>query len=131
MVNDVTINIQKQIDYWNKGAHEDRDVGFDLVSRGKARHGLFFVHLALEKAFKAHACKATGKFAPRIHSLLRLAETSRLELSEEQLDFMARFDQYNIAGRYPGSLEPLPSRHETERDMRMAHEVLEWLTSML
>ena len=43
------IDIQKQIDYWRNGAIEDWNVAEDLVSRNKTRHGLFFVHLALEK----------------------------------------------------------------------------------
>ena len=128
----MTFGVQKQVDYWRDGSVEDWDVGIWLVTEGKTRHGLFFVHLALEKLLKAHVCKATGDFAPRVHALLRLAELSGLdEMDSDQLDFLSRFDQYNIAGRYPGTLQPLPSRDETERDTRMAREVFAWLMERL
>jgi HEPN domain-containing protein len=76
-------------------------------------------------------CRETNEFAPRIHALLRLAELSGLILNDEQLDFLARFDQYNIAGRYPGTLGPLPSKYETERDIHFAEEVYLWLKTKL
>lgn len=121
------MDVAKQIGYWRQGAEEDWDVGVGLVEQGKVRHGLFFVHLALEKLLKAHVCLATGDFAPRIHTLLRLAELSGMTMDDARLDFLARFDQYNIAGRYPGTLGPLPSKSETERDMQTAREVYAWL----
>jgi len=41
------IDVEKQIAYWRAGAEEDWEVAVDLVESGKARHGLFFAHLAL------------------------------------------------------------------------------------
>jgi HEPN domain-containing protein len=128
---EVEIDVQKQIDYWRNGAGEDWEVGIGLVVQGKTRHGLFFVHLALEKRLKAHVCQATQEVAPRIHSLLRLAELSALVFPAERLDFLSRFDQYNIAGCYPGTLEPLPSQDELARDTQMARAVFEWLMARL
>lgn len=45
----VMFDIEQQADYWRQGAQEDWDAGQALVERGYLRHGLFFVHLALEK----------------------------------------------------------------------------------
>ncbi len=53
----MTIDIQKQIKYWQHGAVEDWDVAENLVDQQKVRHGLFFAHLALEKILKAHVCQ--------------------------------------------------------------------------
>jgi HEPN domain-containing protein len=127
----MAIDVQKQIAYWRDGAAEDWDVGIGLVEQGKTRHGLFFVHLALEKLLKAHVCKSTQDFPPKIHSLLRLSELSGLEVPADRLEFLSRFDQYNIAGRYPSTMQPLPSKDETARDARLAREVFAWLTAQL
>jgi len=92
------INIQKQIQHWKNGAGEDWQVAQELVDLGRTRHSIFFAHLALEKTLKAHICQATGQLAPRIHPLLRLAERTRLKLSQEQLDFLARFAVISLKG---------------------------------
>lgn len=99
-MNNSEINAEKQILYWQSSSEEDGAVGNGLVKDGKVRHGLFFVHLALEKLLNAHVCKTTNDFAPKTHALLRLAELSGLSASDDQLDFLATFDQYNLAGRY-------------------------------
>jgi HEPN domain-containing protein len=68
------IDIEKQVNYWQKGAIEEWDLAQDLVKRNKTRHGLFFAHLALEKLLKAHVCRQTQDLPPRTHNLTRLAE---------------------------------------------------------
>jgi len=95
------IDISKQIDYWRAGADEDWQVAVELVDAGRTRHGLFFAQLALEKLLKAHVCRATRDLAPRIHALLRLAERAGLMLPEDWRVFLARFDRYQLEGRYP------------------------------
>ena len=73
------INIQKQIDYWIKGADDDL-VTADLLIRGtRILHGLFFCHLVIEKSLKAHYVKKNGDVAPRTHNLVILSEKSGLE----------------------------------------------------
>lgn len=67
------IVIEKQVAYWQDGAIEDWGVAKELIKRNKTRHGLFFVHLALEKLLKAQVCRRTQDLAPRVHNLVRLA----------------------------------------------------------
>jgi len=122
------INVERQIAYWRKGGLEDWTVGYDLVKRGTTRHGLFFVHLALEKTLKAHVCKATQDFAPKLHTLLVLAQKAALPVSEEQKDFLTTFDRFNIAGRYPESRGPGPTKSEAAKQLVRAQEMFEWLT---
>ena len=125
------IDIQKQIDYWRAGASEDWQVAKELIDLGRTRHGLFFAHLALEKMLKAHVCRSTRDLAPRIHPLLRLAERTDLDLSDEQLIFLARFDRYQIEGRYPNVLPPAPDIDTARQELRQAREVFEWLSQQL
>ena len=125
------MDIDKQVAYWRASAEEDWDVGRSLVVQGKTRHGLFFLHLALEKALKAHVCRAAKEFAPRIHSLRRLSVLSGLPFAEANANFLAEFDRYDIAGRYPDTLGPLPTRTEAESRLAKAQEIFTWLTRQL
>ena len=124
------MNVEKQIEYWRTGANEDWDVGADLVTRGKTRHGLFFLHLALEKTLKALVCRATNDVAPKIHGLIRLAELAGVALTVEQKDFLAVFTQYNLVGRYPDTLGPAPTQAEASARMRVAKGFYEWLQTL-
>lgn len=125
------IDIQKQIAYWRKSAEEDWSVGQTLVSAGKIRHGLFFLHLAMEKMLKAHVCKATLNLAPRLHSLVQLAEMSKLRFSEAQMNALADLNRFNLAGRYPDMLAPGISQKEAFVRRRAARGVFQWLKNQL
>src|SRR3990172_12817951 len=106
------VDIDKQITYWREGAREDWAVARELLDRGRIRHGLFFAHLALEKALKALVCRRTQDIAPPIHNLVRLAEVAGVELAREQVDLLADVNAFNIEARYPAHLAPPPSGDE-------------------
>ena len=100
--------IQKQTAYWLRNSREDLRVANMLLRQRKTRHALFFLHLAMEKLLKAMVCKATRQPAPRIHSLPVLAERAAAVLQAGQRQFLAGFDRFNLAGRYPDDLTPIP-----------------------
>lgn len=125
------IDLEKQVAYWRDGAVEDWQVAVELVNLGRTRHGLFFAHLALKKLLKAHLCRATADLAPRIHTLLRLAEQTSLAFSEEQRIFMARFDRYQVEGRYPALLPAPPDQDAARAELKLAGELFQWLKHQL
>jgi HEPN domain-containing protein len=125
------IDVEKQVAYWRDGAKEDWTVARELVERRRFRHGLFFAHLALEKALKAHVCAKTRKLAPRIHNLVRLAELASLTLKPEQADALAEMNTFALECRYPETLLPPPNETETRRYMARAEEVFQCLTRQL
>ncbi len=125
------IDIQKHIEYWQEGADEDLEVAQELAQRGRTRHGLFLAHLALEKLLKAHVTRHIRNVPPKIHALLRLADLAGLALSDEQRRFLARFDRYQIEGRYPKMLGPAPTVAVATQEMREAEEMYLWLTQLL
>lgn len=125
------VDVEKQIDYRRSGAAEDWEVAEELVRASRPRHGLFFAHLALEKMLKAHVCRSTRDVVARVHSLLRLAERTGLELSEEQREFLARFDRYQIEGRYHDPLLGAVSVAVAHAELRQAREIFEWLSRQL
>ena len=125
------ININKQIEFWCEGAKEDWQVASDLVDRNRVRHGLFFAHLALEKALKAHVCLETKDLAPRLHNLVRLSEITELSLNPEQLDVLAEMNAFNIEGRYPDTLSLPPNKEQASEYLAKSKKVFQWLIDQL
>lgn len=124
------MDVERQVEYWRSGSTEDFDVAVSLT-RKHPRHALFFAHLALEKMLKAHVTAATKSTPPRIHDLLRLAESGGITLSQEQRDSRASLQKYAIEGRYPDAqLAPL-EKGEVQAALRTAKEILAWLQSQL
>lgn len=68
------VDIKKQIEYWAKGAEDDLLTAELLIREKRILHGLFFCHLVIEKAVKAHLVKTSGEIAPRSHNLIYLSE---------------------------------------------------------
>ena len=125
------VNIEKQVDYWRKGAEEDMPVGVKLVKEGSLRQGLFFIHLAFEKILKAHVCRKTGELSPRSHNIFRLLELSGLQHSREDALFLANLNKYNIEGRYPDSYEDLPDSSEVNDIITTGGRIFQWLHDQL
>ena len=124
-------DIANQVAYWRDGAREDLDVASDLLEKDHRRHGLFFAHLALEKALKALVCSQTQDTPPRIHNLLQLARLAALSLTEEQENVLAVMNRFCLEGRYPdrGGVPPTPAA--TRRHFKRTQELCQWLLQRL
>jgi HEPN domain-containing protein len=125
------VDILQQVAHWRDGALEEWQVANELLEKGRARQALFFTHLALEKALKAHVCRHTGDLAPRTHNLVRLAEVAGLTLTPEHTDLLAETNEFALASRYPDTTFAVPSLGEAEAHRRRAGEVFQWLTQRL
>ena len=104
----MSLNVQKQIQYWRQGASEDLNTARLLLANGKNKEALFFAHLTLEKALKALVVKATTDIPPYSHDLAYLTQKAGLTLTAAQLEFLATINQYSVRGRYPDIDKPLP-----------------------
>jgi HEPN domain-containing protein len=125
------IDIQKQIDYWRKGAAEEWALATELFASGRTRHGLFFLHLTLEKIIKAYVCKKINDIAPKDHNLIRLVEKSMLPILDEDKSFLGGMTRFNIEGRYPDSYEELPSIDSVEKIRINCDRIYKWLLQQL
>ncbi len=125
------IDVKKQIVYLKEGASEDFEVARELIFNKRLRHGLFFVHLALEKIIKAHVCKNINDIAPRIHNLIRLSEVASLKLEQNFIDILAELNAFNIEGRYPDSNIIPVSQNEAIDYLKRSEEVYIWLMKQL
>ena len=124
------VDIALQIAHWREGALEEWQVATELLEKGRVRHGLFFAHLALEKALKAHVCRHTGDLAPRTHNLVRLAEVAAVKPTTAHLQLLSILNEFSEAGRYPDGRIPLPTPDQARLRMSEANEVLQWLMQL-
>jgi HEPN domain-containing protein len=124
-------DIARQTQYWVKSAEEDFEVGGQLVKAGKTRHGLFFVHLALEKMLKACLCKNQNETPPRIHNLIKLYQLAGLEADIERQDALGALNRFCLEGRYPEEWPVIPDIKEAQRYLKMAERIIEWLKQQL
>jgi HEPN domain-containing protein len=125
------LDVEKNIAHWQNGAKEALETADDLINRDhRVLHGLFFVHLALEKIIKAHIWRVKKEMPPRIHNLNRLAEVAGLPLDEKNRDILAEVNEFNIEGRYSDLLMPPPSLAEAKQYLERAKGTFEWLTRL-
>lgn len=125
------IDVSKQIQYWLQGAQEDWGVARLCIENKKVRHALFLVHLALEKALKAHVCSVTKTVPPKIHNLRRLYEISGFPENQSHYDILAEINQFNIEGRYPEFMPAEPELKEAQTVMQQAEGLYQWLIKQL
>jgi len=125
------VNVEKHILHWQSGAEEDFEVAIQLIESGKIRHGLFFLHLTLEKILKAHVCYYSEDIAPRLHNLVRLAELSGITFQQGQTDFLSEMNPFNIEGRYPEMWGPVASNNEANMLLKETERILKWLKNQL
>jgi len=120
------MNVQIQIEHWQTGSNEAFETAEYLLSGGRYVHCLFFCHLALEKALKAVVVKQTEDFAPKTHSLLRLAELATLHRTDELRKDHTTLTNFCMEGRYSQSIEFSPDEEITSYWFNRTKELLEW-----
>ncbi|OHB62852.1 MAG: hypothetical protein A2Y76_03255 [Planctomycetes bacterium RBG_13_60_9] len=86
---------------WAERAQYDLDTADAMFKAERHLYVLFCCQQAVEKALKAVIVKKTGELPPRIHNLLRLAETAGMQSSEEQIDLFTKLSAYYIQTCYP------------------------------
>jgi len=92
------LNIGKQIEYWINSAKSDLDTAELLIRESRCIHGLFFCHLAIEKALKAHVVKISGQIPPKTHNLVYLLDLTHLEIGRNYEDFQGILMKYQLEG---------------------------------
>lgn len=61
---------------------------------------LFIGHIVLERLLKASVVKEIQNHAPYTHDLTKLAKLSKLDFSEEHLDWLDTISTFNLNARY-------------------------------
>ncbi|MEX2591506.1 MAG: HEPN domain-containing protein [Anditalea sp.] len=102
-----------------------------LIERSRVLHGLFFCHLVIEKAIKAHVVKETETIAPKSHNLIYLSQKADLSLSEEDDIFIGILMKYQLHGRYPDYNPYIPSIEIVNSYLEHTENLLKWLREKL
>jgi HEPN domain-containing protein len=126
---------KEHIDYWVVQSKEDWAVAELLIKGNKYLHGLFFVHLALEKVCKAHWIRASKtNIPPKTHNLIFLLSQTDISVSNEQKEFLLTLNRFQIEGRYPEQLSKLhqaTSAPFAQEIVLQAKEIHLWLLNKL
>ena len=125
------MDVRRQVEYWLNGSQDDIEAAAVLLEKRKIRQSLFFAHLSVEKALKAHVSKATDAVPPRTHDLLRLAELAEITLPTPRRMFLARLQRYCMEGRYPDLPPETPEWDEACSELKEAQETRSWLVKQL
>ncbi len=92
---------EEHIEYWIKTAEHDLDAMQGIFDAGKYDWDLFVRHLVLEKILKALWVKDNeDNVPPKIHDLVRLANESKLNLSDIEKEFLLEVNDFNLEVRY-------------------------------
>jgi HEPN domain-containing protein len=125
------IDIKRQLAYWTNGAEDDLLTADLLIREKRILHGLFFCHLVIEKAIKAHIVKTLKEIAPKSHNLIYLSEKADLELDEDTQIFLGILMKYQLQGRYPDYNPVLPDIEKVNEYFEKTKTLLQWLKERL
>ena len=118
---------------WVEQAKFDLDTARAMLGAGRYLYVLFCCQQAVEKMLKAVITSRTGTFPPRIHTLVRLAETASLPLEEESALFFRELSTYYIQTRYPEEVSSMAAKISEEQSrsiLNQTEETIQWLHSM-
>jgi HEPN domain-containing protein len=125
----------EHITYWMKGAEDDFTAAESLFVAAKYNWCLFIAHLVLEKMLKAvFVLKNDNAVPPKTHNLVKLAEKSSLELTEEQKIFFDEVNSFNLEARYPdykNEFYKKCDREFAETYLNKIKEHCNWLKSLI
>lgn len=122
------------VEYWIKSSDNDSKTMEHLFKSRDYAWALFIGHLVIEKLLKAYYVNNIDINVPFIHDLLRLAERSKLQLSEEQKDFLDKVTTFNINARYDDYKMKFYKRCTREFASKSIKEIMEfkeWIKEML
>ncbi|MBU0488752.1 MAG: HEPN domain-containing protein [Bacteroidetes bacterium] len=125
------MDVQRQIEYWITTAEDDLETSTILIDRGKILQGLFFCHLCVEKAIKAHFVRCAKDFPPKSHNLSFLLDKTNLILDEAQLKVCDTLMYYQLEGRYPEHYPKAPSLESAVEVSKQAQSLFLWLKKKL
>jgi len=125
---------EEHIEYWVKTAEHDLLTAQSLFDTGHYDWCLFIGHLILEKILKAHFVNDNDDIPPKIHDLVRLAEKTKLNLTDEQLTFFEKANYFVIASRYPDEklkFYKICTQNYAENNFTTIKELYLWLKTKL
>lgn len=97
---DKNLNTDKLIQYWIDSSDDDFETMVSMYNSKRFSWALFIGHLMIEKLLKAYFVKVKSDYPPFIHNLLRLAEKTGIELTDDKKKQLVTITAFNINARY-------------------------------
>jgi HEPN domain-containing protein len=122
------------ISFWIESSDKDYQTMLHLYEAGDFMWSLFIGHLVIEKLLKAYYISRQDESYPLVHNLLRIAEKSGMELTEEQQIFFSTVTGFNINARYDDykqSFYGKCTKEFTSEWIRRIKENREWIRQQL
>ena len=94
------MDITKTYEHWINTSDKDFVTMNNLYDSKDYHWSLFIGHIVMERLLKAAVVKITNSHAPFTHDLVKLANMSNLDFSEEYLDWLDAISTFNINARY-------------------------------
>lgn len=92
--------VRRAVSHWIESSDKDYKTMNNLFRSKDYAWCLFIGHLVVEKLLKALFMKQHSKHAPFTHNLLKLAEGTKTEWSEDQKVLFDLITTFNISARY-------------------------------
>ena len=129
------ITKEQHIKYWVDTAERDWIAAENMFMTKDYMHSLFWAHLVLEKLAKAHWVKnSENDVPPKIHNIVRLLKQSNVDLEDETMFFLEKFNDFQQMSRYPDFHHEIFDRctkEYTYKQLEKVKEVRECLIKML
>jgi len=126
---------EQYINYWLESAQYDWTGAEEAFNAKRYVHCLFWAHLVLEKIAKAHWVKThLENIPPKVHNVHWLLEESNIDLGEDTMNFLKKFNDFQLEGRYPdytNNLYKVCTKVFTNEQLEKIKEVRQCLIRML
>ena len=126
---------EQHIAYWVDTAQKDWTATESMFDTKNYLHCLFWAHLVLEKLAKAHWVKNNEEnIPPKIHDIVRLLELSNIDLGDDTMNFLRKFNRFQLSARYPDYINDMYkvcTKNYTVIQLEKAKEVRQCLIKML
>lgn len=97
---DNELNVEKVVNHWLETSEQDFETMIKMFDSKSYNWALFIGHISVEKLLKALFVKKNNKHAPFTHNLYRIAELSKIDMDEEQADWLDEITSFNLNARY-------------------------------
>jgi HEPN domain-containing protein len=126
--------MEKAVLFWKVSAERDFVTMNNLMASRDYHWALFIGHLVIEKYLKALSVQNNDEQVLFTHDLLRLARKAKLELTDEQEDWLDTITSFNINARYDDYKQQfykLCTREFAEIWIARIEELRKWLIRQL
>ena len=103
-----------------------------MLASGRYLYVLFTCQQSIEKMLKALVVQNTGSFPPKIHDLVKLATIAKIDVENDQKEFLAKLNYYYLETRYPRELTEISKQIKKASAIEFYNntkKMLKWLRS--